>query len=415
MSCLPTTLRPSVSIFAAVLAFFIAGALHASAQTFTVVHSFTGDPDGANPAAPVVFDSEGNLYGTTVNGGIPAGDRCCGPGVIYKVTADGTETVLVHFGTLSEATSYAPLIWDTKGNLYGTNFGRGCSTACGGALFELSAEGVFHWLFTFKSITTDGASPLGGLVTDAEGNFYGTTYEGGAYYLEGTYGGTVFKATKSNTETVLHSFGGPGDGAQPQAGLIIDSQGNLYGTTPSGGSSDDGIVFKLAPDGTETILHNFTGGKTDGVAPIASLLMDSEGNLYGTTLNGGLGACNSGCGTVFKITVAGQESLLHRFAGGDDGALPAANLIMDAKGFLYGTTAQGGGTGCSGTGCGTIFKIGPGGESVLYRFTGEADGAAPEAGLVFDAEGNLWGTNIYGGITNSNCTNGCGVLFKLKP
>ncbi len=256
-------------------------------------------------------------------------------------------------------------------------------------------------------------------------------------------------------ETVLYSFTGTnGDGAQPTAGLIMDSAGNLYGTTQFGGVTSCfsdrippgcGTVFKLDPSGNETVLHSFTGTNGDGANPAASLIMDSAGNLYGTTQFGGVTSCSSGsfvppgCGTVFKLDPSGHETVLYSFTlTNGDGANPAAGLIMDSAGNLYGTTQLGGITSgnCpnSGTnttapppvGCGTVFKLDPSEhETVLYSFTlTNGDGAQPVAGLIMDSAGNLYGTTPFGGVTSSSCLvfvtgppipPGCGTVFKLDP
>jgi uncharacterized repeat protein (TIGR03803 family) len=243
----------------------------------------------------------------------------------------------------------------------------------------------------------DGAYPYAGLVRDAAGNLYGTTYEGGSSDLrDGVSGyGTVFKLDTSGTETVLHRFTSSPDGAYPYAGLVRDAAGNLYGTTSEGGSSDYGTVFKLDTSGNETVLHNFTGG--DGSYPYAGLVRDATGNLYGTTLYGGA----SGVGTVFKLDTSGNETVLHNFTGGD-GAYPYAGLVRDATGNLYGTTFRGGSSDY-----GTVFKLDTSGtETVLHSFTGYSDGSNPRGGLVMDAAGNLYGTTEMIGEA-------FGTVFKL--
>jgi uncharacterized repeat protein (TIGR03803 family) len=233
----------------------------------------------------------------------------------------------------------------------------------------------------------DGAGPVAGLVGDAKGDFYGTTEYGGDLSC-GDYGcGIVFKLDAAGKETVLHSFAGS-DGANPSAGLIIDAKGNLYGTTAYGGlgcqSPGCGVVFKLDTSGKETVLHNFTG-RPDGEYPIRGLVRDTAGNLYGTTPYGG----SSGYGTVFRVSKTGEETVLHSFTGApSDGAVPEAGLVRDAKGELYGTTDEGGSSGY-----GTVFKLDATGKAtVLHSFTGSpSDGAFTEAGLLRDAKGNLYG------------------------
>jgi uncharacterized repeat protein (TIGR03803 family) len=207
---------------------------------------------------------------------------------------------------------------------------------------EAQGDTTFALFYSFEG-GTDGATPRAGLVRDAAGNLYGTTISGGAGGL-----GTVFKLDAVGSETVLHSFSGA-DGARPEAGLVRDAAGNLYGTTAGGGASDLGTVFKLDTTGSETVLHSFSGA--DGDSPVAGLVRDAAGNLYGTTAGGGA----SGLGTVFKLDTSGKGRLLHSFTGGaTDGAFPAAGLVPDAAGNLYGTTTQDGAFGQ-----GTVFKLRP--------------------------------------------------------
>jgi uncharacterized repeat protein (TIGR03803 family) len=242
----------------------------------------------------------------------------------------------------------------------------------------------------------------------------------------------VTPSAKAQTLSVLHSFAG-GDGAGPQAGLVMDTAGNLYGTTGYGGSGPSfcsfgcGTVFKLDPAGNETVLHTFgqfpTGG-SDGARPFSNLIMDAVGNLYGTTGQGGAsGAGISGFGTVFKLDTSGNETVLYNFTGGGDGAIPGAGVIRDARGNLYGTTAVGGASPSvihGGPGLGTVVKLDPAGnETVLHSFMG-FDGDYPVAGLIMDAAGNLYGTTSSGGsfrpcVTNTGSPFGCGLVFKLDP
>ena len=251
-------------------------------------------------------------------------------------------------------------------------------------------------LYSFTG--SDGSEPFAGLIADSSGNLYGTTQSGGA---SGGHG-VVFKLSPSGTETVLHTFTGGSDGGIPRAGLIADTGGNLYGTTAGGGASNAGTVFKLSPSGTETVLYSFTG--SDGSGPFAGLIADSSGNLYGTTQSGG---ASGGHGVVFKLSPGGTETVLYSFTGGSDGGTPRAGLIADSSGNLYGTT-QFGGPGCGGVGCGVVFKLSPSGtETVLYSFTG-SDGSGPFPGLIADSSGNLYGTTLSGGASG-----GHGVVFKL--
>lgn len=385
----------------------------AQAQTFTVVANIGAA--GLNPtvaAIPgVVRDAAGNLYGAAPAGGITTG-ACAtsGCGTLFKVDTTGTASVLYKFtGGADGYSAFAGLILDAAGNLYG---------ASGTALFKVDTSGTFTVLHT-------GDGSLAGLVRDAAGNLYGVNKGGG--FTGGTCGangcGIVFKLDTLGNYTVLYSFTGAPDGAYPAAGLVLDSAGNLYGTTQGGGAANHGTVFKLDASNTETVLYSFTGAP-DGDTPKAGLTLDAAGNLYGTTYSGGLLDCFEPagglppsnkpiyCGVVFKVDTTGTETVLHSFTGIPDGALPLASLVMDAAGDLYGTTLEGGSSGFFGceilnpaqpTGCGSIFKVDPSGTlSVLYSFSGNLDFGYPEAGLVLDAAGNLYGTALD-------------VVFKLDP
>jgi uncharacterized repeat protein (TIGR03803 family) len=339
-----------------------------------------------------------------------------------------TESVLYSFcgqtNCADGALPYAGLVFDQKGNLYGTTFGGGgtfCKNGCG-VVFQLTPDGKETVLYAFCAQTncTDGADPEAGLVFDQKGNLYGTTFYGGAYGE-----GTVFKLTPQGKETVLYSFcaqSGCADGKRPYAGVILDQKGNLYGTTVEGGASSScngygcGVVFKLTPQGKETVLYTFCSDHncTDGAGPYAGLVFDQKGNLYGTTAGGGAHG-----GTVFKLTPKGKETVLHSFCAQincSDGAFPNAGLVFDQKGDLYGTTTNGGsGKGCpyNDGGCGVVFMLAPEGkETVLYSFCAQyncIDGAGPFAGLVFDQNGNLYGT-AGGGAPRAG-----GVVFELTP
>jgi uncharacterized repeat protein (TIGR03803 family) len=236
------------------------------------------------------------------------------------------------------------------------------------------------------------------LIRDSAGNLYGTSEGGGDWGK-----GAVFKLDATGNVTVLHSFSGGPDGDDPTAGLVQDTAGDYYGTTFLGGASGYGVVFKLGTAGHETVLHSFTGG-ADGANPLGGVVLDPEGNLYGTTFNGGSGkylACFGGpCGVVFKLDPSGRETVLHSFKG-PDGDCPVA-LIRDVEGNLYGVTKYGG------AGYGVVFKLDTTGtETVLYTFKGLEDGSTPVAGVIRDAAGNLYGTTQLGGAF------GAGVVFKL--
>jgi uncharacterized repeat protein (TIGR03803 family) len=306
------------------------------------------------------------------------------------------------------ANPYGGVVMDGQGNLYGTTaYGGLYSESCHGCgtVFEVSATDEEKLLYTFAG-SPDGANPQGTLAMDAQGNVYGTTVNGGAHGK-----GTVFKLSPAGVETVLYSFEDAPDGANPGAGVIMDGEGNLYGTTTYGGSQNTGIVFEVTLGGAETVLYRFCqqGGCADGGLPAGGLIMDAQGNLYGTASAFG----EYGWGAVFKVTPGGEESVLYSFKDvPGDGAYPDGGVVMDARGNLYGTTTYGG----ANFFYGTVFELSPDNtETVLYSFcatNGCPDGSIPQA-LVLDAQGDLYGTTYEGG--SANCYLGCGVVFKMTP
>jgi len=394
--------KESMSAVVVALVFSILATSLVSAQTFTTLYSFGFGPDGANPQSRLVRDAKGNLYGTTVSGG--SAKSCpAGCGTVFRLDPSGTETVLHSFrGGTDGANPYAGLIRDTKGNLYGTTLAGGKHSA--GTVFKLDPQGKETVLYSFTG-GADGGFPYASLILDHAGNLYGTTYWGGS--CGNYYGcGTVFKVAPSGKETVLYSFTAANDGAFPYAGLIRDAKGNFYGTTFGGGDghcqpTGCGTVFKLDTTGKESVLHFFTPNNADGFRPYGSLIRDKLGNLYGTTFFGGPG----GLGTVFRLDPSGTETIIYGFTGGADGGLPYAGVIMDAAGNLFGSTEQGG-TLFSGT----VFKVDTTGtESVLYSFTFGSDGGDPFGGLIQDSAGSLYGTASSGGDKSN------GVVFKIAP
>ena len=312
-------------------------------------------------------------------------------GVVAPPAQAQTNFKLLHAftGPASDgALSYANLTRDAAGNLFGSTYNGGKLNA--GTIFQVDPQGRESIIHSFNG-NPDGAYTYTSLVR--ADNFYGTTNAGGAYGF-----GTVFKLSFAGVETVLHNFSGGADGAYPYAGLIRDSAGNLYGTTEYGGSSNVGTVFKLDSTGKETVLYSFSGG-SDGKYPAGGLVRDAEGNLYGTTGNGG----TNGNGVVFKVDPAGAETVLHRFTGVPDGQYPFSTLIRDANGYLYGTTTFGGASGQ-----GAVFKVSPDGkEKVLYSFTGGADGRYPGTGALAYAGGTFYG------VANNGGAYGLGVVYKL--
>ncbi|HEX5462454.1 MAG TPA: choice-of-anchor tandem repeat GloVer-containing protein [Steroidobacteraceae bacterium] len=376
-------------------------AVACAAGKATILYSFAGGASGATPVAGLILDGSGNLYGTTQQGGKH------GDGTVFKLSPGGTETVLHSFGDSPNDGQgpQAPLTMDSAGNLYGVTFRGGAHK--GGAIFKVITGGTESVLYSFGGARADGQSPAGGLVMDSAGNLYGTTDAGGAYGA-----GTVFKLDVHGAETILHSFLALGmgvDGQYPQGTLVMDGSGNLYGTTPNGGAGTAGTVFKVSADGTTTVLYSFAAATTtDGRTPYAGVILDSDGNLYGTTVDGG---ASGGAGTVFSLSASGKEALLHSFGGAaGDGLNPYASLLRDSAGNLFGTTRAGGsyGSGIARRG-GTVFALSPSGtETILYSFgAAGSDGSSPQGSLIMDSAGNLYGTTASGGA------HGDGTVFKI--
>ena len=362
----------------------------ASAQTFTLLHGFSGTTDGATPQAPLIIDSSGNLYGTTVYGGTASS------GIVFKLDPAGNETILY---TISGGTDgqypVSGLLRDSSGNLFGTTYDGGTALNVAGTIFKLSPSGKEKVLYNFTG-GTDGGQPESSLITDGQGNLYGSTEGSGAFGF-----GTIYKLSATHQETVLFSFRGGQTGSNPSRGsLIRDNAGNFIGTAGLAGFQQNGMVFKVSPTGKEKILHVFTGG-ADGGIPYWSLTRDNAGNFYGTTWAGGTYLS----GTVFKIDGGGNETVLYNFTGGADGQFALGGVVRDAAGNLYGTTNSRGANGF-----GTVYKLdSAGNETVLYSFTGGSDGASPQAALILDAAGNLYGTATAGG------DGGNGTVFKITP
>jgi uncharacterized repeat protein (TIGR03803 family) len=354
----------------------------------------------------LILDESGNLYGTTRNGGI------ADSGTVFKLSPDGSETVLHNFTGADGQYPFGGLVRDASGNFYGTTFIGGDSG--NGTVYKLDSNGTQMVLHNFESLPVDGSQPLAGLVMDNAGNLYGTANFGGT-----GGGGIVFKVDPSGAETVVHNFGEDATGFSPWSRLLLDSAGNLYGTNLYGGGAicECGTVFKVDPAGNGTKLYAFTGNPVAGDAsgpdaalPEAGLVRDPAGNLYGTTNQGG----TAGLGAVFRIAPDGTELVLHSFAGGaSDGAYPQqGSLLLDAEGSLYGTTGSGG------NGYGTVFRLDPSGKlTLLHSFT-NVDGNFPVAALGQDAAGNLYGTTEFGGIGDCRDSlgnvGGCGTVFKLS-
>ena len=395
----------------------------AQAQTFKVIHTFTGKGDGATPWAGLTMDQAGNLYGTTCGNDCAYGGNA---GTVFKLSRKGSGWIfnpLYNFvGGPDGANPHAGVVFGPQGNLYGTtpySDGHGCTNGSGcGKVFGLkplasACESAFcQWaetvLYSFRG-GSDGVAPaLGNVIFDSAGNLYGTTLFGGTYSA-----GMAFELTSSGsgwTETHLYSFTGGSDGGYPYAGLIFDQAGNLYGTTSGGGAYGAGTVFELTPSGsgwTENTLYSFTGGG-DGGYPYAGLLFDQAGVLYGATISGG----QAGGGTVFKLRPsngAWTYSLVYSFKGpGGAYCGPTGDLVMDGAANLYGATQ------CDGAqGEGSVFKLTPSGGSWTYSslhdFANGSDGGNPVGRLILDASGNLYGT------ASRADGKGQGVVFEITP
>lgn len=408
-------MKSTLSVHAAiafVLVAFTPVAAHVAKER--VLYSFAGGSgDGAFPQSNVIMDSQGNIYGTTENGG---GSGCGGGGcgTVFELTRGGKEKLLHAFNAGDDgAFPIAGLVMDDASNLYGTTRNGGSECQCG-TVYKITPDGTENVVYAFKG-GADGAFPLGALASDHQGSLFGTTSKGGIDCNGTGQGcGTVFKIKPTGRHKVMYAFKGGHDGIYPASGLSFGIDGIFYGTTANGGIDCDGsgqgcgTVFALAQRGTEHRLYAFTGGD-HGAYPAGGVVPDHDLNLFGTTNNGGTDCDGSGvgCGTVFKLALDGTETVLHVFAGGDDGSNPRAAPLLDEAGNLYGTTAAGGSGGENADG--VVFRLSPDGtEKILYAFTGGSDGGGPFSGLIADASGNLYGTTFTGG------TSSAGTVFKVR-
>jgi uncharacterized repeat protein (TIGR03803 family) len=364
---------------------------------FTLIYSFTGADDGAYPEAALIQASDGYLYGTASAGGIN------GRGTVFRVSVNGDFNSLFSFNDTDGSAPVAALFEAADGYLYGTtSSGSGRSSA--GIVFRISTNGAFNSLHLFTG-GNDGGEPDASLIQVSDGSLYGTTAEGGT-----NGAGTVFRISSNGALTSLYSFTGGNDGANPQAGLVQGSNGNLYGTT-EGGTGGSGTVFEISTNGALTSLYS-SFGVSDGANPEAGLVQGSDGYFYGTTYWSGTGA--NGYGTVFRISTNGALTSLHSFSG-NDGAYPQAGLVQGSDGNFYGTTSGGGTYGSSVGGYGTVFKISTNGAlTSLYSFTGGNDGANPRGGLVQGSDGKLYGTTPSGGAYMNQLGEGQGTVFQIS-
>ncbi len=433
-------IRLAVVLLALIVASVVS--LPAHAQSFQIIHYFSGTTDGEYPLAGLTLDSAGNLYGTSSS---MSNQQTCPTGclVVYQLSPNGSGwnfTVVFAGQSASQgSTAISSMVFGPDGNLYGTTAyggnGNGCYPGRGcGVVFKMApANGGWNQSIVYPfSALPDGNFPRGQLAFDSAGNLYGATSGGGSNV--GCLGGgcdgngTVYKLALANgsaSESILYAFGSTrvDDGVGPSGGVAIDSQGNLYGTTVAGGELNHGTVFELMPSGSgwsETTLYNFHGGN-DGIFPAAGVIVDAAGNLYGSTeydyhLGGG--------GTVFELSPSGTSwthNVLYEFPSRSCGtppchlgAGPQSNLIMDRAGNLYGTTSVDGSYGC-----GAVFKLTRAGDTwnytSLHDFTCGIDGDSPVGSLVMDSAGNLYGTTTTGGVPDLYCGDGCGVIFKITP
>lgn len=400
-----TTVIPLIGWFAVVLMAIAAG----QAQNYSVVYTFHGS-DGSNPQAELVSDGTGNFYGTATNGGTN------GSGVVFSFNSTTRNyTVLHNFeGGTYGASPVGGVTRDVDGNLYGTTGARGdltCNAPYGcGTVFRLDSDNNMTVLHSFSGFpNNDGSYPVATLLRDFSGNLYGTTTTGGRFD-----GGTVFKMDQNGKETVLHNFGADLAGMGPQDRLLRGPAGSLLGTTFNGGSGGAGTLFGVNMNtGHMVILYSFGANPTDAGYSGSGLIRDAAGNLYGTTLFAGA----YGWGTVYKFDLKTRtETVLYSFTGGTDGGQPRGSLIRDAKGNLYGTTFTGGDLNCDPQGCGTVFKLEPSGhEIVLHSFTCGEDGCYPEGALIPAGAGRLIGTTLSGGNSSCGSLGGCGTIFTIKP
>jgi len=379
--------------------------------TLTYLHAFGPPPDASQPNGPLLLASDGNFYGTSRAGGANrCGDIDFPCGAVFKVTPDGKETVISSFG-LSATDAYRPnagLIQGKDGALYGTTSNGG--TYGGGTVFKVTLGGVRTILYSFGATLTDGVVPTAALIQADDDNFYGTTSSGGGNHCgnipqAGGNCGTIFRVTPQGVETVMHSFGAfAGDGVEPLGALLQASDGNFYGTTIDGGAGTCGVsvdipnscgtVFKMTPAGVVTIIHSF-GAKGDGIAPQGTLVQGADGALYGTTPSGG--AVGYASGIVFRITLAGKETVFYSFGPAlTDGDGPSPFLILASDGNFYGTTRSGGANQC--TSCGTVFRLTPAGAHTVLASFGPVNIAPndPGAGVTEGPDGALYGVTFSG-------------------
>ena len=395
----------------------------AHAQTFTVLHTFTGGGDGANPDSGVTLDSAGNVYGTTFEGGFTHGSCASGCGTVFKLThANGhtvLQTIYAFQGLQDGAAPGASMVFGPDGALYGTTLQGGAGDI--GSVFRLTPQPSLcrsiscSWLdshYSFPAGYMDGSPSAGALIFDNFGNMYGTAGFGGAGNC-----GLVYEMSQRGgtwTETILYNFDEPTP-CEPIGGVIFDASGNLYGTTTRGGPADRGTIYQLTPHGvtwSETVLYNFTG-QQDGGYPQAGLISDGNGGFYGAA-----SVSSPGGGTIFHLTQSGGTwnfSVIYTLPGNSNNTGVLRDLTMDAPRNLYGATYTGGAFGR-----GSVIKLAPSDGGWTYTdlqdFDGGFDGAEPACKIAIDAIGRLYGTTFYGASEGNTCPQeGCGVVWRITP
>src|SRR5215475_12288748 len=381
-----------------------------AANSTKLIYSFGGASDGEYTDTELVMDSTGNLYGSSVQGGTFGG------GTVFQITPAGVHTVLYNFtGGADGGEPYKGVTLDSHGNLYGTAVtggGGGCEGGCG-VLYKLTKTGSTWTQSVIHTFTggTDGSGPGSPVAIDKQGNIYGTTPTGGAngvgvvYQMKPNGSGWTFK--------VIHAFTGGTDGSGGSAGrFFIDTAGNLFNVCTTGGAQGFGVVYEISPNQGKwkfTTLYAFKD-QPDGASPYGGVVFDKAGNLYGTTYYAGA----HDLGTVYKLTRTGAtwtESVLYSFKGGMDGASPISSLVADTAGNFYGTTSEGGATSC---GCGVIYKLaknasGKYTESVVYRFPGQPSAGFAYNGMINGKAGSLYGATVHGGNGND------GAVYQFTP
>ncbi|MGC9951473.1 MAG: choice-of-anchor tandem repeat GloVer-containing protein [Bryobacteraceae bacterium] len=398
----PNRRKRTGAIFALSAAVMAAGVMSLSAQTFTTLASFDY-ANGEGPEAAVIQGTDGNFYGTTQSGGTNGG-------VVFRMTPSGTLTAAGIFGGATEGViPFAGLVQATNGDFYGTTYYGGLNDV--GTVYKFTLGGALTTLYSFcsESGCADGEYPYAGLIQATNGDLYGTTSNGAT-------GGTIYKIAPGGAYTTVYRFcalSGCPDGKTPIGGIIQATSGDFYGTTYYGGANGLGTVYRITPGGTLTTLHSFCAhsGCPDGQNPYAVLVQGTDGDLYGTTQSGGANAA----GTIFKITPGGKLTTLYSLCSLSDcadGDTLDAGLIQGTDGNFYGTTIQGGANRQ-----GTAFRITPDGAlTTLYAFcslSGCADGNAPLAGLFQGTDGSFYGTTDGGGTSEACGFSPCGTVFRL--